>query len=150
ILNFFTIIVFAPLLINTGKVKYYANVHMFTAIAVILLEFLVVKTIKSPYSVAVVSLLCQLGKIYALLYAVAKLFEMKVYQLFPTKLLLKIVLPSIVVLAFEYYLFVIYLDINLMLLLFLSFVMYAVIFIIYSRWAGIDYMTILTPLLPKK
>lgn len=149
ILNFFTIIVFAPLLINTGKVKYYANVHMFTAIAVILLEFLVVKTIKSPYSVAVVSLLCQLGKIYALLYAVAKFFEMKVYQLFPTKLLLKIVLPSIVVLAFEYYLFVIYLDINLMLLLFLSFVMYAVIFISYSRWAGIDYMTILTPLLPK-
>lgn len=149
ILNFFTIIVFAPLLINTGKVKFYANVHMFTAIAVILLEFLVVKTIKSPYSVAVVSLLCQLGKIYALLYAVAKFFEMKVYQLFPTKLLLKIVLPSIVVLAFEYYLFVIYLDINVMLLLFLSFVMYAVIFIIYSRWVGIDYMTILKPLLIK-
>lgn len=149
ILNFFTIIAFAPLLINTGKVKFYANVHMFTAIAVILLEFLVVKTIKSPYSVAVVSLLCQLGKIYALLYAVAKLFEMKVYQLFPTKLLLKIVLPSIVVLAFEYYLFVIYLDINVMLLLFLSFVMYAVIFIIYSRWVGIDYMTILKPLLIK-
>lgn len=149
ILNFFTIIVFAPLLINTGKVKFYANVHMFTAIAVILLEFLVVKTIKSPYSVAVASLLCQLGKIYALLYAVAKFFEMKVYQLFPTKLLLKIVLPSIVVLAFEYYLFVIYLEINVMLLLFLSFVMYAVIFIIYSRWVGIDYMTILKPLLIK-
>lgn len=149
ILNFFTIIVFAPLLINTGKVKFYANVHMFTAIAVILLEFLVVKTIKSPYSVAVVSLLCQLGKIYALLYAVAKFFNMKVYQLFPLKLLAKIILPSIVILSLEYYLFVIYLDLNLVFILFLSFILYAVTFLTYSRWMKIDYLSMLTPLIKK-
>lgn len=149
ILNFFTIIVFAPLLINTGKVKYYANVHMFTAIAVILLEFLVVKTIKSPYSVAVVSLLCQLGKIYALLYAVAKFFEMKVYQLFPVELILKIVLPSIIILSIEYYLFVIYFDLNLILALVVSFILYAFLFLLYAIWVKIDYLSIFKPLIKK-
>src|SRR5690606_8832454 len=32
VINFFTIIVYAPLLINIGKVRYYANIHMITAI----------------------------------------------------------------------------------------------------------------------
>lgn len=150
IINFFNIIVYAPLLINIGKVRYYANVHMITALALVLLELLVVKTINSPYYISIVSLLCQLGKTFALLFAAAQFFQVKIYQLFPIKLLLKIILPSILILSVEYYWFVIYLDINLVLVLALSFVLYVLLFLPYSIWMKIDYLSILKPLIKIK
>lgn len=149
VINFFTIIVYAPLLINIGKVRYYANIHMITAIVLVLMSFLVVQTFDSPYYISIVSLLCQIGKTFALLYAVAKFFQLKVYQLFPVELILKIVLPSIIILSIEYYLFVIYFDLNLILALVVSFILYAFLFLLYAIWVKIDYLSIFKPLIKK-
>lgn len=149
ILNFFTIIVYAPLLINIGKVKFYSRVHLWTAIGVIALELLIVSTLNSPYFVAIASLGCQLAKTYVLLHAVANFFDMKIYELFPVGLLLKIVLASVVILSAEYYLLVIYLKIDYLYILLLGFLIYILSFGLFSRSMKIDYLYILKPLFKK-
>lgn len=149
VLNFFTLIVYGPLLINTGKLKYYANVHMITAVALIILEYISVKTIDSPYALITISMLCQLGKTIALLYASAKFFQIKMIHLFPIKLLMQIVLFSVVVLGIEYYVLVICLKLNYLLVLILSFIIYIALYAVYVYIAKIDYFSILKPFFNK-
>src|SRR5690606_15784385 len=89
IVNFFSIIIYAPLLINIGKVKYYANVHMFVAILLIAVDYLSILFINSPYAITSVSLLMQLLKTYLLLNIVAKYFNLNILKLFPIHLIYK-------------------------------------------------------------
>lgn len=149
ITNFIAIIMYAPLLINTGKVKYYANVHLFIAFLVVILEYVSIITINSPYAISAVSLFCQLLKTYLLLYAVIKLFNIKLYQLFPFPLILKISIPSIFILTMDYYLFVNYLQLNKISILIFSLSFYGIIYFIYSTSIGLDYKSIIRPLLNK-
>ena len=147
---FFTLIMYGPLLINIGKVKFYSRVHMFTAIAVIVLEYISVITINSPYAISVVSVLCQFGKVVALLWGVSTYFGMRIYQLFPVGLILKIIIPSSLFLYGEHLLFEHYIHINnSLLIVIISFVVYAVAYYLYSLVAKLDYYSIVKPLLKK-
>lgn len=144
--NFFAIIVYAPLLINIGKVKYYANVHMFIAILVIVMEYISVVLFNSPYAISVVSLIVQVIKTYLLLFVVAKFFGLRTYQLFPIHLIFRILLSSILILGVEYYFLVKYLELNYLIVLFLSFGFYILIFFTISKFMKLDYLSIFKPL----
>lgn len=149
IANFFTLIVYAPLLINIGKVKYYSNVQMYGVIVLIIFEYLGVQIFDSPYLLTGVSVLCQLGRIYFMLICVAKFFNLKLYQLLPIKLIVKILLPSVIILAIEYYLFLYVFTMSLMMVLVLSFIIYVGIYFIYTKKIGIDYFSIVEPLIKR-
>ena len=97
--NFFTIIVFAPFLINTGKVKLYANIHMFIAIGIVLLEYIAVKLHMSSYSIVAISTMCNIVKIFIMLYIISKMFGTRIIELFPIETIVKIVIPSVVILS---------------------------------------------------
>lgn len=150
ITNFFAIIIYAPLLINIGKVKFYANVHMFIAILVIVMEYISILIFNSPYAISAVSLFAQLIKTYLLLYAVSRFFNIRTYQLFPIPLILKIILPSALIIGIEYYLLVMVFDINNILVLFVSFSLYAILFYFTSKIMKLDYISIIKPLIRKK
>ncbi|NLC31630.1 MAG: oligosaccharide flippase family protein [Candidatus Moranbacteria bacterium] len=149
IINFFSIIIYAPLLINTGKVKYYSNVHFFIAILVITLEYISIKTINSPYAISLISLFCQLLKTFLLLYAVIKLFNVKFHQLFPINLIIKIVIPSILFLSLDYYFLVIFLNLDNISILIIGLISYIIFYITYAKIARLDYFLIIKPLLIK-
>ena len=149
IVNFFTLIVFTPLIINIGKVKHYSNVHMYGAIVLIMAEFITVKTIHSPYILVAVSVLCQLGRIYFMLRLVASFFQYNIYQLFPLKLISKIVLPSFFILLLEYYLLVVSWNFSPFLVLCISFPIYTVVLYFLSLKFGLDYLSIVKPLYKK-
>jgi hypothetical protein len=55
--------------------------------------------IYNPYYITVISVLCQIGRIYFMLRFISKFFNIKLYKLFPTKLILKIVVPSVLILG---------------------------------------------------
>lgn len=148
--EFFNIIIFAPLLINIGEVKYYSRVHMVVAVSVVVLEFLSVKTIFSPYAISWVSTACQLGKIYALLWLVAKFFGIKIYQLFPIKLILQILIPSTALLLLERWILIDLSQLSTLLVLVVSFVAYVALFFIYGLLMKMDYIGIIKPLISKK
>ena len=59
----FSVLPFSPLVLALGKTKEYSRVHLYTAIVVVTLEFLVVHIFDSACSIAIVSLLCQFLKV---------------------------------------------------------------------------------------
>ena len=150
IANLFNLIIFAPLLINVGKVRLYSNVHMMNAIAVILLELLVVTICNSPYMVSIVSLICKLGTIFILLFAVAKFFGVRFHQLFPKSVMVKILIPSFCFLYVVHYLLCNMFFLNTIQILIISAVTYFVCYLLYSKWIELDYLKIVSPLLSKK
>ena len=148
-MNFFSLIIFAPLLINAGKVRFYSNVHMFIAITVIIFEYMSVKTINSPYAISVISLLCQLSKIFILLIGVTKILQINFLQLFPMKLMAQILLPSIVILFAERYLFINLLHWEVWITLFVSFIFYVILYLVVCIVMKINYIEIIKPLFNK-
>lgn len=144
--NFFTLVAFAPLLINTGKVKLYSNVHMYGAIILVLLEFFVVKTIDSATAVCAVSSICTIGRIMVFLIVISKYFEVKIYELFPYRLIFFIIMPSSLILFLERIIIVDYLEIELLTSLVISLVIYGILFLAYCRFVKIDYLSILKQL----
>ena len=148
-INFIDIIVFAPLLINTGRVRYYANVHIVTAVAVISLEYISVHIFYTPFAISTVSVCCQFFKIMLCLNGVAKIFRVKIIQLFPLKLICKIMVPSLLFLGGEYFLFTKILDLNVLITLASSFLAYGGFYYVYSKRIGLDYKSIFGPLIVK-
>lgn len=147
--NIFNLIIFAPLLINTGKVKYYAKAHAFAAISVVLLEYISVITIKTPYAIAIISLVCHLGKILAMLYVVAKMFNVSIIQLFPIKTIIQVLVPSLIIL----YICLLgnkVLHLNNFVFVSCSFIIYLLIFGLYAHYKQLDYISIIRPLITPK
>lgn len=150
ITNFFTLISYGPLIINIGKVKYYSRVHMFTALIVVLLEFISVKTINSPYAISWISMLCHVGKIFAMLFMVSKFFGVKIYQLFPLKLIGLILIPSALFLLLERWVLIDLCHLNSWVVLFVSVIVYALVYYAYSILVKMDYIGLVKPLIKKK
>lgn len=150
ITNFFTLISYGPLIINIGKVKYYSRVHMVTAFLVIGLEFLSVKTLQSPYAISWISMLCHVGKIFAMLLMVSKFFGVKFYQLFPLKLIGLILIPSALFLLLERWILIDLCHLNSWLVLFVSLIVYALVYFAYSIFVKMDYIGLIAPLIKKK
>ena len=150
ITNFFTLIAYGPLIINIGKVKYYSNVHMITAFVVVGLEFLSVKTIHSPYAISWISMLCHVGKIFAMLFLVTRFFGIKLYQLFPIKLILKILVPSALFLMLERWILMDLCHINSLVVLIVSALVYVLVYFGYSLIMKMDYVGLIKPLINKK
>jgi len=92
--NIFTLIAFAPVILSIGKTGYYAKVHAYGALILILWEFAIVKFIPNPYLVVVISVVCHIGRIFAMLWVVASYFQVSIAKLFPIGLICKIIIPS--------------------------------------------------------
>lgn len=149
IISFFDVIIYAPLVINIGKVKYYSNVHMLAAIAIVCLEYFSILIINSPYAISVVSLLVNLGKSFALLWIVSRYFNIKIHQLFPIRVLSLILLPSCLILGLEHYILIDVFSLKPIICLIISFCIYAMIFVLYSYFVKLDYLSIIKPILKK-
>lgn len=147
--NFFTLIVYAPLIISIGKTKFYANVHMYMAFVLIFFEYISILIFNNPYVIAVVSLMCQLIKTFIFLLFVSKYFKLTLYEIFPIKLFLKIILPSLFILFELHYLLIDYFVLNKLIVLVVSLFGYAILFYICSHFLKIDYFIIIKPLFKK-
>jgi O-antigen/teichoic acid export membrane protein len=143
--SFFSVIVYAPLVISIGKVKYYADVHMYGAIALISLEALCVIFISSPYVVVAVSVACRLAMIYFMLRLVAVFFGLRVHQLFPVNILAKILIPSSLALLMIRSVLDQFAISELSILL-LGGVSYAVAFMLLAWVLRLDYSVVIRPL----
>ena len=146
----FSLVVYGPFLINTGKVKFYANVTALFAIVIWPLEYFSVILTNSPYSVSVVSVICHIARVMVSLYAVSRMFDVRLYQLFPIRLTALIIIPSVLFLFFEKYLIVKYLTVSPLISLIIGLLLYLVFYLIYAKLVRIDYVSLIKPLLSKK
>ena len=146
--NIFTLVAFAPVVLSIGKTRYYANVHMCAAIVLVILEYISVKTIVSPYYITVISVMCRIGMIFALLAVITKYFGVSLASLFPIR-------EGIIIFPFS--LVILFLSRNLLttwtspfMSLILGFAIYVVVFFIFSRFVHLDYIKLLKPFFQSK
>jgi O-antigen/teichoic acid export membrane protein len=149
LINFFTLISYAPLIIAIGKTKSYARVLMVGALSLTILEYISIMAFKSPYLITWLETLCRMGNIFMMLWIIANYFEVRIYELFSVKLLLKIALPSAVILSSLHYLLVDVIMMNRLLILVIGFIVYLTVFYPVSRLLKIDYLPVVKPLLAK-
>lgn len=145
--NFFTMITYSPLVLAIGATKFYAKVHMYGAILLLALEYISILTINSPYMITTISVLCQIGRIVALLVFLSKFFGVKLIDLFPIKLIFKIILPSIIILIPIRYFFLNFMKIEGIMLLIITFTIYITVYLGWCCVAKIDNLTIIRPLI---
>ncbi|MFV0176245.1 oligosaccharide flippase family protein [Empedobacter falsenii] len=146
IVNFFTVITYGPLLLSIGGQKFYFNVHMYGAFLLVGLEWLIVVYTDSPYLITVTSVFCQITRIICMLFFISTYFKIKLFDLFPIKLVLNIIVPSLIVLyALKYLSFNILFFNNIESILF-SFVIYILFFSFWVYYKKIDYLSILKPI----
>lgn len=149
IVNFVTVISYGPLMLAIGGEKYYFKVHMFGAIALILLEWISIKIFNSPYVVIIVSVMCQMGRITAMLLFISSYFKIKFFELFPIKLIFKILIPSAIILFLIRFLVVDTMKINNSLAIIIALLLYVVLYGAWAYYKKIDYLSSIRPLLKK-
>lgn len=147
LVNFFNIIVFAPLLFALGKTKVYARIHMFFAMAVWSLEYVVIYSFHSPVGVAIISVTLTIFTIVTFMFYISKLIKIKLTQLVPFKEFFKILfhaLGIIIIVKFGIDL----LKINSTLIEFsLSFLIFTLLLLLTSRIFNLNYLDSVKPLL---
>ncbi len=99
VLNFFNIVMFAPLLFALGEVKFYAILHYSQATATWLFGYLAILIFDSPLAVAISYVIIYIIGIGVSIWYSAKKIEVTFFDMFPLSRLMIIALHSIVSLA---------------------------------------------------
>lgn len=151
VVNFFTVISYFPILVAIGASKFYSKVQMFGAITVIVLEYLSILIFDSPYVVTAISVLCTIGRITVMLIFISHYFKVSLWKIIPVKLSAMIFFPSIIFLLCIRCVFSKYVGaLNLIVFIIISFVLYFATYLIWSKIAKIDYISIILSLKLKK
>jgi peptidoglycan biosynthesis protein MviN/MurJ (putative lipid II flippase) len=98
ILNFFNIIVFAPLLFSMGETKFYFRIHFFFAIWSWLGAYALIQIFFNPVAIALFSVLNSILLVILCVLKSSKLLKVGFLSLFPISKILKISLHSSIVL----------------------------------------------------
>ena len=145
-LNFFNIIIFAPLMLASGKIRLYRNIHIIIAILVWPIEYAVVLLFKSPVAVAFTSVLLSIIKILILTLYTSRIIKVNIFSLIPVKIISTIIIHSIIVISFVKY----FSDITLsqfaqLPVLVLVFVSFSFLLLVSARFFRLDYLMPLHP-----
>lgn len=83
IINFFNIIIFAPLLLSLGKSRFYAWLQYGKAIAIWVVQYLVILIFNTPMSIAISFVVISVVAMIVPLWYVARIFKVSFFNLFP-------------------------------------------------------------------
>jgi O-antigen/teichoic acid export membrane protein len=146
-INFFNIIVFAPLLFSLGETRFYAKLHFGLAIVSWLFGYITVIIFNTPYSIAILSVILSIFKIGIALYYSAKVIGVKFITLFPVDRFLIIAFHSVLSLFIVNVLLrLIFSDPGNFVFIIVAGMAFLILLIITSKWFKIDYLGILIPL----
>lgn len=149
IINFFTVMAYGPLLLSIGGEKFYYKVHMFGAIVLVGLEWLVVTLFDSPYLLTATSVVCQIGRITLMLYFITSYFKISFLDLIPIKLILNITIPALCIVFLLKIILQDYFNLPNLLILTIAVFCYCLLFSIWVYYKKIDYFSIIAPLYKK-
>ena len=151
LISFFNVIIFAPLILGLGLVKFYARLHFFAFISVWTLEYLVIIFYHSPYAIAIVSTAITILKILFALWYVSKKLEIPYFEMLPIKSLFKYLLHGIgILIVIKFILGAILIVENHFFILSISFIMYVFALLFTSRFFKINYLRSFIPFIERK
>lgn len=151
ILNFFNIIIFAPLFLSMGKTKLYARIHMVIAIFAWVSGYVIILVFNSPLSIAINSTAISICKILYFTYLSSRLLKIGYFELFPVKSLSLLVFHSVIVAVIVKFIEVRFLLLNSLIMnLIITSILYGSLILFTGPLFKIDYMSILQPLIKNK
>lgn len=150
IVNFFTLIAYGPLMLSIGGNKFYYKAHMCGAIAIIALQAISIKPIYSPVAIVCISVACQIGMIFAMLWFISNRFDVKIQALIPWKLAARILVPSLIIgYSTNHLIETLTPDQNELFKLALAGSLYMMLYFSWAYFSKIDYTSIARPLTKK-
>ncbi len=146
-LNFFNIIVFAPLLFAMGETRFYSRMHMYFALVAWIGGYAVVISFNSPVILAVFSTIMAIFKIVVSMKYVSKKLSIQVMDLIPGKEIFLLTLHSLLVIAAVKYVFsFIPFPIENVIFLILSFIFFGVLLLPTARLFNLNYISVIKPI----
>lgn len=150
VLNFFNIIIFAPLFFAMGKTKLYARIHMVLAIVIWTTDFLCVYIFNNPIAIAINSTALSIIKIIYFLYLSSVFLKVKFIDLLPLKSLLLLLCHGVTVILIvkiiQYYFLE---DVTLIIQMTINALIYGVLLIVSSSFFKVNYISLFQPLIQK-
>lgn len=147
-LNFFNIILFAPLFLSMGKTRLYAKVHMVLAIVIWISGYLIVNYINTPIAIAINSTTLNIFKIIFFMYLSSKILKIRFFDFIPLKSFATVLLQSILMISivrvFQIYIFS---NVSLILQLVICSTLYGGLLLVTGRFFKIDYFSVIQPLI---
>ena len=142
---FFQIIVCGPYLINTGHQKLYANVHMYSVFILIPLQLMSLSYLNNPFILVFLFVLIKITRTLFFLNIISRDLRMEFRKLIPIKLLLKVLGLSVFICLFLKFLAKL-LVLNSLVTIFMSLVLYFLIYFFAAIIFNINYFSILYPM----
>lgn len=100
--NFFTIVVFAPLIFAFGKTKEYAGAHVAYAIFIWIVEYFAVKLFRDPYWIAAISIGGKISLIIYFLWFSASILNVRMSKMIPFETILRLLLHGFFAASISY------------------------------------------------
>ena len=149
--NFFNIIVFAPLLLSLGETKYYSKIHVFGAFLVWVGGYIIMTLSGRPESIAILSVSVTILLVIINLHKISQLLNLSFWELIPFKFICKIIPHSLITIliiaACNRYLLNIQND---KILIAFNLVCFAGFLLLTQKLFRIDYLAVAKPLLLRK
>jgi len=150
IVNFFNIIIFAPLLFSFGETRYYSTVHIFIAAVAWVGGAVVLHLFNSPVAIAIFSVMLSIFKSFMGMRKSAQLLQISIWNLFPLRELAPILLQSVVALITVVLLNnLVFSDFNDLFRITIIFAGYTFLILVSARFFGIDYLSLISPILKR-
>jgi O-antigen/teichoic acid export membrane protein len=150
IVNFFNVIMFAPLLLAMGETKFYSRVHMALAFSVWFGGYAVVFAFGSPVAIAVFSVSMSIAKIMVFIRYIARLIQVSAFRLFPIKEISLLVMHSCFTMA------IVNGSLGLLMprigdagFLATTFAGFVIVMLSTAKWFHLDYLGVLNPILAR-
>lgn len=97
LLNFFNIIIFTPIIFSLGKTRIYARIHMVFALAVWLIEFVILYFFNSPISIAITSVILGIILIITFMIYISKLLQRSLTILIPFSEIFRVLVHALII-----------------------------------------------------
>ncbi|MCF1716391.1 oligosaccharide flippase family protein [Flavihumibacter sp. RY-1] len=150
VINFFNLIIFAPLLFAFGETQYYFKLHLIIALLAWIGGAIVLFIFNSPIAISIFSVCLSIFKIVLGMIKSSELLDTKVWNLFPFRTLIPILIQSICVILLVSFTRQIYFgDLHIVIRLLVCFILYSGLVLITSRFFGIDYLTVISPIIKR-
>lgn len=147
IINFFNIIIFAPLIFALNETRFYARLHCYIAIASWTGGYLVVLLFNSAVAIAVFSVFLSIVKIVIAFLFISKKINVSIGDLFPFKLAAKVIVHTCICIIVSLFIIKMININNVFLQLTLKFIIYYTLVFFTSKAFNINYLSVYLPLL---
>ncbi|MGH1433690.1 MAG: oligosaccharide flippase family protein [Lewinella sp.] len=147
--NFFNIIIFAPLLMAMGEIKYYAYIHTVCAVFIWVMGSLLVSFVSHPIAIAALSVLTTILLVLLALFRAGKVLEVSLTKLIPLSSLFKISLFALCIIGVMKISLAFLLHYTVVVRLFITGGVFFTSVFLLSPFVGIDYKWVSKPLINK-